>query len=355
MARTNPPMVIVPRHDPVCGEQHHRGEPDRDDRGLSDVEHRERDLVHHRGALVPVQRLVEPTRLVRFVAEVLDGLEVEQTVDRLAARAPFLLVHPPAELDAPLRHHQGVADVEDDRRHRGQRDDRVQHVPQNDEHEHELDRGRNDREQTEAQQERDRPRSAADRLRQPSGLPPEVKPQRQRMEMVEHIQRDGANRPLRDIDEDGVACLVERKGQDPRGAVGQDERHRYRDEADVVEGERIDRTRIEQGDVHRGYPGRDQHGHREHDSNPQRRRAGRPQIGQQGSQGPPPAGRAFLGNGESRKISHRSCAQSPRAVSLPCQGGIGRANLCIMSTKTRDGSPGTAGCRQDMQAGTDFP
>ena len=88
------------------------------------------------------------------------------------------------------------------------------------------------------------------------------------MQVAEHLQRDGADRPLRHVDEDGVARLVERERQDPRRAVGEDEREGHGDEADVVEGERIDRPRVEQRDVYRRHPGCEQHRHREHHPQP---------------------------------------------------------------------------------------
>ena len=293
-------------------------------------------MVHHRGAFVSAQRLVEPPRLVRLVAEVLDGLEVEQAVDGLGARAPVFPVHLPAELQPPLGHRHGIGDVEDHHRDGGERDGRVEHVPQDDEHQAQLDHGGDDREQAEAQQALDGPGAALDRQRQPSRLPPEVEAHRERVEVAEHFQRDGADGPLRDVDEDGVAGLVERQGEDPRRAVGEDEGQRHGDEdvgvAGAVAGngaggrggvacegslargggipreggrEGVHGPPVEHRDVHRRHLRRHQRGEREQHPQPQRRRTGRPEIGQQRAQGLPAARRAFLGDGESRTASHR--------------------------------------------------
>ena len=324
---------------------------------------------HHRGAFVSAQRLVEPPRLVRLVAEVLDGLEVEQAVDGLGARAPVFPVHLPAELQPPLGHRHGVGDVEDHHRDGGERDGRVERVPQDDEHQAQLDHGGDDREQAEAQQALDGPGAALDRQRQPPRLAPEVETHRERVEVSEHFQRDGADGPLRDVDEDGVAGLVEREGEDPRRAVGEDEGQRHGDEDARVAGaiagndaagrggvacegalargggiprdagrEGVHGPPVEHRDVHRRHLRRHQRGEREQHPQPQRRRTGRPQVGQQRAQGLPAARRAFLGDGESRTASHRSRSPFPCTVAhLRC--GRRRKNDC------RERSPSTLGSR----------
>ena len=278
---------------------------------------------------------------MRLVAEVLHGLEVEQAVDGLGARAPVFPVHLPAELQPPLGHLHGVRDVEDHHRDGGERDGRVEHDPQDDEHEAQLDHGGEDGEQAEAQQALDGPGAALDRERQPSGLPSEVEAHRERVEVAEHFECDGADRPLRDVDEDGVAGLVEREGEDPRRPVGEDEAQRHGDgDGGARDGGREDvhGPPVEHRDVHRRHLRRHQRGEREQHPQPQRRRTARPQIGQQRAQRLPAARRAFLGHGESRAADHRSRSPFPCTVPhLRC--GRRRRNDC------REGNPVTLGSR----------
>ena len=61
--------------------QHDHAEADRDDDLLAQVQHVQRHLAAHRGALVAGQCMVETVCLVALVAEIFDRLEVQQAVD----------------------------------------------------------------------------------------------------------------------------------------------------------------------------------------------------------------------------------------------------------------------------------
>ena len=75
------------------GDEHHRRDADRDDRGLPGVEIGERLLGLDRGALVGGERAVEPAALVALVGEGLDHLVVDQPVDGGSAELVVAVVH----------------------------------------------------------------------------------------------------------------------------------------------------------------------------------------------------------------------------------------------------------------------
>ena len=62
---------------------HHGRRAEREDDRLPGVEHRERDVGRDAQLLVARHRLVVAGRLALLGAEILDGLEVEEAVDRL--------------------------------------------------------------------------------------------------------------------------------------------------------------------------------------------------------------------------------------------------------------------------------
>src|SRR4029077_5841427 len=62
-------------------QNHHSREPGRDDRALTEVEESQCGLALDRGAFVGPQRRIVTVRLVLLVGEILDSLEIEQTVD----------------------------------------------------------------------------------------------------------------------------------------------------------------------------------------------------------------------------------------------------------------------------------
>ena len=303
--------------DGLPGHQHHRGEPGGDDRGLADVEQRERLLALHRRALVPPERLVITPRLVLLVAEVLHRLEVEQRVDRLGVRAAVGLVHRAPELDAPLRDRHRVADVGDHGDQRDQRDGDVQRQPQDHEHQRQLDQRRDDVEQAEAQQDLDRAHAALDGAREPAGLAPEVEAQRQRVQVAEHLERDAADGALADAREHRVPDLAEGERQHARGAVREDHPHRQgQREVRVapVAAQRVHRLLVEERHDHHRHLGADQEQHRDRHPQAHVRRVRGPQVGQQAAQ------RADVAEGARRVVrggaegSHGDCSASNAAL-----------------------------------------
>ena len=85
---------------------------------------------------------------------------------------------------------------------------------------------RNDREQHVRQQGRDAARAALDVARHPAGLPLQVKAQRQRMQMAEHLQRDAPDGALGDAHEHDVAQFREQRRRQPQQAVDHQQRKR---------------------------------------------------------------------------------------------------------------------------------
>jgi hypothetical protein len=194
----------------ASGHRHQHAEADADDRGLADVEQRQRALACDGRPLVARERLVEAIRFVMLIAEVFHGLVIQQAVDRARIRLLVGLVHLTPVLEAPFRDGECVSDVAG---HAGQRHDRVPHVehrPENAADQRHLDQRRHDVEQHERQQRIDTRGTALDGARQPAGLAFEVKRKRQRMEMAEGSQRDLTDRALRHLRERGVAQLRKR-------------------------------------------------------------------------------------------------------------------------------------------------
>ncbi len=124
----------------------------RDDRLLPRVQHVQRLLRQHGGALAVGQRVVVASRLVLLVAEILDRFEIQKRVDRARVGPRLELVPATAYLGPPVRDRHGEQDVDaqagaDDRRE----PDLV--VPdQVGDHQRDLDQRRQDRIQREADQ-----------------------------------------------------------------------------------------------------------------------------------------------------------------------------------------------------------
>ena len=200
---------------------------DGDDRALHDVEQRQRRLALHRGLLPALHALVVAARLPFLVAEVLDGLVVEQAVDRARVGLRVELVHLPAEPGAPVGDEDRRGDVE---RERGQRDRDEGPVIARDQdrrHEPDLDQRRQDGEEREADQRRDPALAALDVPGEAAGLAREVEAQRQRVQVAEGLQRDRAHRALRHLGEQVFAQLGERGRRQPEEAVRDQQHERH--------------------------------------------------------------------------------------------------------------------------------
>ena len=281
---------VAQRHrtaaDAVRRHAHDDGKPKRDDRGLADVEQRQALLALHRGLLVGAERRVVAARLVLLVAEILDGLVVQQAVDGLGVGLAVGVVHGAAELDAPFRHEEGVGDVAEHRHEGRQREPAVEHPPQDDADQPDFHQRRHDGEQRVAQQRFDGPRAALQRAGQAAGLPFEVEAQAEGVQVAEDRQGDPPDRALRHLGEDGVAQLREDQRHHARQAVGDDqaERDRHRRPA-FRRGQRVHRLLVEDGDVDVRRLGADQQQHRQRHADAHFDRIARPEIRQERAQG----------------------------------------------------------------------
>ncbi len=97
---------VAPGADAGDAHQQHRDHADREDHRLARVQHRQRDIGAHAEPLVARHRLVVARRLAVLGAEIFDGLEVEQRVDRLGVGVGVALVHRAADRDAPVGRHR---------------------------------------------------------------------------------------------------------------------------------------------------------------------------------------------------------------------------------------------------------
>ncbi len=226
---------------------------DRDDRLLAEVQQRQRVLRADRGGPVGAQVLVVARGLVGLVAEVLDGLEVQQRVDRLLVGTRIQLVHLAAEVRAPFGHHHREDDIGEQRAagDRGEPDVVVQQEEAH--HQRHLDQRRQDAVQRIRDQRLDAARAPFDVAAHAAGLAVQMKAQRQAVQMAEHLQRNLAHRALRDLGEQDLAQFGKQRGRQPQQAVGDDQPGRHCQQ----------RARIAWGDVHRIDQPLHQHRHAE--------------------------------------------------------------------------------------------
>ena len=70
-------------------------------------------MTTYRAAFVASQGIIQTIRFMRFIAEVLDGFIVQQTVDRLGIGFAIRLVHLTAKFDPPFGHGNRVVNIAD--------------------------------------------------------------------------------------------------------------------------------------------------------------------------------------------------------------------------------------------------
>ncbi len=213
----------------AVGAQHHgRGEPEREHRGLSSIEHGERDVGLGARFLVARHRAVVALALARLGGEIFHRLVVEQRIDRLGIGVGIARIHLAADVDAPFggeigephierdrdRDHDHIAPIEVEEQHRDDQD--------------QLDDRRRQLQQHHAHDGLDGVAAAFENARQPAGLALEMKAQRQQMHVLEGEHRQAAHRVHRHLGEDSITQLGKRRHQDAHAAVGQRHQHRRR-------------------------------------------------------------------------------------------------------------------------------
>ncbi len=260
-----------------------------DDQLLAGVEHRQRRLrLHLRGAERLEAGLVA-RRLELLVVEVLDRLEVDQRVDRLGVGLGVELVDRLAVLGAPLGDRDRERAVQ---QQRGQRDPHVAEVElvaQQHQHEAELDQRRDDRVQRVRHQRLQRLRAALDVARQAAGLAFEVEAQRQRVEMLEGLERHALGRAEGGAREHDLAQLGEQRHREPQAGVAEQQPERHHQQRARIGGgdvEGVDQPLEQQRHAHAGHLGRDEERQRDRHAH-----AVFPEVGHQPLQGLPVAAR----------------------------------------------------------------
>ena len=206
--------------DAVSAHHHHRGKPDREDNRLAGIEHGERDIGLDARLLVARHRAVVAGGFPLLGDEIFHRLVVEQRIDRLDVGVGVAVVHPAANVDAPLGRLVGERHVERDD---GENDDDVapvELVEQHDQDQRELDDRRHQLHDDHAHDGLDGVAAAFEHPRQAAGLALEMKAQRELVHVLERAVGEPPYRVHGNLGEDAVAHLREHRHQDARPAVG---------------------------------------------------------------------------------------------------------------------------------------
>ena len=160
-----------------------------------------------------------------FVAEVLDGLEVEQAVDSLGVGLGVGRVHVAADVDAPFGGGIGEADIGDDGDEDHHRIKPAIGPGEDAGDERDFEDGRQGVEQREAQHRVDAHGAARHDARQAAGAAFQVELERQRMQVAEGAHCQFLHGALADLCEDRVTDLGQHHHHDTGEAIGQHEEH----------------------------------------------------------------------------------------------------------------------------------
>ena len=231
-----------------------------------------------------------------FVAEILHGLVVQQTVDGLGVGVGIGLVHAAHELDAPFRERDGKHDIGRNCTQCDGGEAPVVETPQDTADQHDLEQGGQDVEGREADQEFHALRAAFDDPAQSAGLALEVVSQRQCMQMPEHLQGEIANRSLRYRRKNGVTQFAEGLREHTRGPIGHDQGDRHRDGLRRRLSQGVHGLLVENGDVDVGDLGQNQQDHGHDHADAQASFTNWPQMARQNAHDRPGARGAELGN-----------------------------------------------------------
>jgi hypothetical protein len=146
-----------------------------------------------------------------------------------------------------LGHLEGEPDIERDGD--GQHDEvgDVESPGEHDAGQQQFQDQRSDGEQQEAQEELHPLHAALDDPAEPAGLARDVVAQAERVDMLERLQRQLPQRPLRHPREDRVAQLLEAHAHQPRHAIGHREPHRAHGASSQPGRPALARQRIDRG------------------------------------------------------------------------------------------------------------
>ncbi len=155
---------------------HHRGDADRHDDGLAEVEQGEGLLCQDVGVLQAAQALVVARRFVLLVVEVLDGLVVDQRVDGELVGTRVGLDRGPVIPRPPFGHDEAPRRVGHQRGEDDQREAPVVRQHQEARDQQHLDGGRHDGVERPVEQVGDRGAAALEIAGHPARAPVEVEP-----------------------------------------------------------------------------------------------------------------------------------------------------------------------------------
>ncbi len=179
-------------HHAAGGQDHDQGDADGDDGGLAEIERRQGSLALDRRRLPAAQGIIVAPEFIGFIAEVLDGLVVQQAVDGLAAGLGVQRIHGDPVLHAPFRDFHGEHDIDN---HRGDGDEREPDViaEQQDAGDHENFHQRGQQvEHHVVEQRTDAARAPLDVARQATRLAFQVKAQGEFVQMLQCLERHAA-------------------------------------------------------------------------------------------------------------------------------------------------------------------
>ena len=337
--------VAVAAH-AVDAHRQHDDHADGEDNRLAGVEHRQRDVSLDAEPLVTRHGAVVARRFARLGAEILDRLEVEQTVDRLGVGVGVALVHRAADADAPVGGDGGVDEVDDDGD--GDRNDvaPVERIEERRGNQRELDDRRRGDQHRSADDRLDRIAAAFEHARQPAGLALEMEAQRQLVEMDEHLVGEAADGVHRHGGEQRVAALLGQRHQDAHRAVKRGQRQRAEQRARrrrrPAGGQRIGRPfqRIRRGDRHQF--GEDHQHDRQADPRLEVGAVRRPQVGPQPARGAGEGALAFSARARGEEARSLWLMHGvPRRKIAPDIGSSGRESIPARANKSaRTGNRG---------------
>ncbi|EXI74115.1 MAG: hypothetical protein AW07_02253 [Candidatus Accumulibacter sp. SK-11] len=214
---------ITDRHaavdDPAGSPPHHRRHPECDDPLLPKVQPRERDLATRRSVFPELHLLIVTPRFVVFVVEVLDGFVVQQAVDRSRVGCRIGFVEVAAQRDSPVADGYGEDHVGAQGGHRDQGQSDVVAKQQDGENDADLDQGWQNRVERIADQAGDRSAAALDVARHATGLPFEMKAQRQFVQVAEDVESDPPDGALRHARKEDFTQLGEQRSGETQGTI----------------------------------------------------------------------------------------------------------------------------------------
>ncbi len=249
---------------PVRCQEHHPGHPCRHDGALAQIEQGKGGLRPHRGVLPLPQGGVAAPSLVRLVVEVLDRLVVDQALHRLVVGRRLQTIHLQAVPQPPVGHGDG----EEHERGHGGEDDQAECpgvlAQQDPGHQQEFHRHRNDGENQVVEQGGQAGGPALEVPADGAGLAVEVEAQGKGVEVLQGAQGEPAHGPVANPGEQYIPDLGEAGGEQPQGAIAQQQGYRQRQGGRVpVQG--VHDLLENQGHAHVGALGRHQrpqrHGH----------------------------------------------------------------------------------------------